>query len=274
MRELQIPDLISAAKSLYERRGDARAINYENLSSEVDFTVKIVHKKLKRYFAEELEYFECKYGLSTPVIVLLRYEITGDIPFVEERKKWGKFQPSRKDWFQGVRLPLELTSEAVELLMVYLMDGAPLAKDDRYTIQLSGKSDDFDFYENFVVPRIRSVHNIRSTVFRKRTSAEYPQVAVRSKAVYTWLMEDLGYSQVLSQLNPDLQQSAFDVILASQGTKNNGRVSISHATMLGEIERLANALGFNPERRDSSGTLIFSDDETGRMNLINSRHVI
>jgi len=254
---------------------------------------KKVHYQLKKLYSSERESFLAEFGVKLPYIEFLRQEATGrKLNCLKAREKYKNFEVSREDIQRNVSLS-DLNYESCVLLAGYWGRGI-LSLKNRYTIQLSGGKNDFDFYENWVKNAIWRVHNLEveiKSVPIKGYEAETPRISIYSRAIATWLSRDLDFPTPKVNINlPNIKwseerkQGFFDGIIAFMGGSLGRSKDLAlHDHDLCFIENLSNLskeLGYQPkiipeegfEEKSHSYRLYFSPKEVRRMNLINPKH--
>ena len=151
----------------------------------------VSHTLRERYQDRRME-FKSAYKLDPPYIELLRHDVSGErIPFIEERKVWQGFKPSVDDWRRDVTLPLPpFDRETSHVIGVMWGDGYTNTRNKHS--RLIGNGEDVGLY-NIIVPRMSELYEYKSSIGGKSVSVSTPLVFIDSKAVYTWLVNDLGF---------------------------------------------------------------------------------
>lgn len=304
---------IKAAQKIYELTGDTshithhivQAMIYDNPRARKNFS-----RVLGAMYGEEQKEYIGRYRI--PYIEFLRSEAIGkEVSLTKEMKKWKRFKPSTYDWQRSVTLPTELKKYEISQNMgIIIGDGFiyPDEKNQQHTLLLHGRKDDWHFYEDVVAPRMEQMFNLPIKVEAHEQNMEFlgkirnysdPECRITSKAVVTWLTEDIGISRERRSIAPLLKccdpKGLFEGLCATKGGKHsNGRyaprfiIFDSDKNFIEECYNLARELGYNPNEpkiiisshpefnhglSHSTWQIGFRVKDIRKMNFLNPRHI-
>lgn len=269
-------DVLTIAKALYEERGDPSDIRTTRINERLggDKTTDF----LRRRYGDRRTEIEAEYNLTPPYIALLREEVTGRIPFLEERKVWRNFQPSKSDWLRYVRLPTIITPAVAELLGIYYFNSSASIRETKdghhqYYLNMCGRNENLQFYQEFVAPRIRDVHNLEVKIKPEESTLDgkhYPEIVLGSHAIVTWWLSDVDLPKI-PKLPIYLQSFFFDAGFAVSARPVNGNMRIyANPEKVNELFNLVQVLGFSV--RKSRDYLMFIPEDVRRIHLLNPYH--
>lgn len=230
---LRLEHILDAARKIYDQTGRLEDINYNNLDSLR--SNRSVDSIIRKNYIVQAKNLGKKYDFKIPSIALLRAEISGDPieehPLIKAREIYPNFQPSKYDWLRYVTLPSKIGVKEAELLGIILADinYAPrITHQENYSfrnshITISGKTEHRKFYEEVVAPLIREIFNLPAPIELFRNNKKWPNsdkiccyalpaIRLSSRALRTWLDEDLGFPdlpKILVHLPEKRQQLAL-----------------------------------------------------------------
>ena len=166
---------------------------------DLDSCYKNLSYKISKIYKERRKEKERITGLKIPDIQLLREDIGAYYGNLYEAHKVYDFEAGTNDWLRNVKIPINLGGREMKLLGVYWTDGCIEKGNKTYSLILSGRHDDKEFYK-ILEKEIEEIHNITKTlIYEKRAgfsekskSPIYPVIRIDSKAIGTWLM-GLGF---------------------------------------------------------------------------------
>lgn len=211
-----------------------------------------VATEISKIYKERRKILERETGLKITNIHLLREEFgnySGNL--IDAKRVWHNFQAGHCDWLRSVRIPTEIDTVVAMLLGVYWADGSIFTSDNKIYLELDGSHKDIDFYESVVGPCVEQVHHIIESVFLtpikykvgsswKPFSRNYPRFKIGSRAIATWLRDDLGFSEDRGkpqvELETDLKKAFLSGLIAGKGSINNQRELYIHSRFLSYIQ--------------------------------------
>lgn len=258
----EFPALLKAAELIYDSTRDKSKITYSTLAAVTRIDDKNIPRSLRREYMDRQKEIVAYHDLRPPYIELLRQDamsnggFNAQLPFLEERGEWKRFEPSNNDWLDDIHLPKPpYDRETSQTMGIIWGDGIVLWP--YLDFRLSGRSDDQVFYKNIVAPRIRKLFGVPAKVrTEKREGYTYPSIWVDSRAVATWLTHDMGLPPGRKR-NVELpkycdRRGLFEGLHASMGCKiiNRKRFKMfdSDEFFIQNINKLAKELGHNPSR--------------------------
>jgi len=276
---MKFEDILDAAKEIYQETGRLEDITFNSLVKHIGCTLSgSFGRKIEGRYRSEVEEINGKYDVKIPPIALLRAEVGGqdieDHPLLKAKKVYDDFSISMFDWGKFITIPLEIGIDEAELLGIIWSDARKRNR-DAYNGELNvvGRSNDFELYNEFVGPRVKEVFNLSGEVTtltftfpkltRTRKGKTYegpkiikePCVRLGSKAVSTWLSNDMGFPNleaILEKLPLKRQKLAFmEGYIAGKGIPIlNGiypKIEVYHGEKSDTefIKKTLNELGFN-----------------------------
>lgn len=295
----------------YERGGkgnrrNLQLINYPLLKAATGLYGNQISRALRKRYENEKSDIRSRYNLRVPYVELLRHLVTDEeLPFLEERKFWKKFEPSDDDWLRDVTLPIpkyneKFGREESRLIGIIFGDGFIQAEGRAEALRLTGSSEDANFFKDFVAPAIEDMFGILPTVHvednlsTSSTGEEIKSKAVfmnvGSKAIWTWLSRDLGFPLEKKHVRLPVkycdEAGLLEGLNASMGSLkiSDGHLEFSlhetDETFVSGIHRLAGSLGYNPSkpckmrsREHVTWRLRYSRRDIPEIKFLNPRHV-
>ena len=224
---------------------------------------------ISKNFKDERKETEEKFGLDITNIQLLREEVGAyDGNLYEARHVWPNFQPSKDDWLRSVKIPTRIGFEEARLLGIDWGDGHIKndLEDNHYIFPLKGNQDDFELY-GIVGKEINRIHHVKDLIRENKGDKKFPwggnryswnnpALDISSKAVVTWLMDDLGFPCPKENVGlpridfTEEQKTGFFVgIVAAMGElKKNNELGLTDkdSIFIQNLEDLSKDLGFTP----------------------------
>lgn len=108
-------------------------------------------------------------------------------------KVWPNFKSGKKDWKEGIVIPLKIDSRVARLLGVMWVDGKTRTSPGIHTL-LEGNINDKPFYEQYVIPEIIDIHNYNVRLQK----TDVTRIGIYSTAFSEWLLKDL-YFDILNK---------------------------------------------------------------------------
>jgi len=240
--------ILKSGEHIYGQTGnpaDISCLNLERLlGTRLDYG--LIHE---HYGSKKEEILE-KYNLDVPYIALVRADVVGqrieDHPLIKARRVYSNFQPDKCDWQRFVNLPTKIGIEEAELLGIILADGDIMF--DVGVMRLLGSQNHVELYEEMVSHRMEQVFNIPAPVVYARRRRN-PRIEIASKAIKTWLIDDLGFydvNKILKFLPEKRQQLAFfEGYIAGKGVIQERTMGINsyRQQILEQMAELAQSLG-------------------------------
>ncbi|MBI4015779.1 MAG: hypothetical protein HY362_03635 [Candidatus Aenigmarchaeota archaeon] len=257
-----------------------------------------------RYRDRRKELYDA-HRLNPPYIELLRHDVSGEkLPFTEERNVWKGFKPSVDDWRRDVTLPLPpFDRETSQVLGVMWGDGY-IQRGRNFS--LIGGTRDSKFYD-IIVSRMSKLFNLplevrireyEDSISGRRVDVSSPVVDVSSRAVCTWLANDLefplGKKENWGKRNVQLptthcdKEGLLEGLNASMGTLMNNKKEDRYIFLIYDkdrkfvegVHRLAKEAGYNPTAVFAIDSQLFKRSwkfayramDTGRLVFLNPRH--
>ena len=246
--------ILKLSEHIYNQTGNPADVNCLNLERLLG--TRLDYGTIHEHYGSKKEEILEKYNLDVPYIALVRADVIGqrieDHPLVKARRVYSNFQPDKHDWQRFVNLPTRIGIEEAELLGIILADGDIMF--DVGTICLLGSQNHVEFYEEMVSHRIEQVFNIPAPVVyvRRKHKGLYqnPRIEIASKAIKTWLIDDLGFydvNKILKFLPEKRQQIAFlEGYIAGKGTimqESTMEINSYRQPILEQMAELAQSLG-------------------------------
>lgn len=262
--------ILNAAKFINEKFG-YQCITYETLRLLTGIDPKGYTSYFKNTYGKKRDQILQNYHLNVPYIEFLRHEIGSvDLPFVSERQHWKKFEPSKEDWLRDVKIPKppfdRTTSQT--LGMIYGAGSNIVRAGNRdyemYYFHIYAKEEEFDFFSTIVVPRLENLFNLdisftkqhRDSIFNsKKISFDYYELFLNSKAIISWLTDDLEFTNnkeklPLNKCNPE---GLLEGIISMSGCKFYDDLSTRYLRLIKNqkefiktVYKLAKSLGYTP----------------------------
>jgi hypothetical protein len=314
-------DIFDAAKGVYEESGSLKNVTFNKIANYMGCElVGSFGRAISRHYKSEVERINEKYDVKIPPIALLRADVGNqdieDHPLLKARGVYGGFKIGMFDWVKFVTLPLEIGVKESELLGIICSDARKQDMKSFNQLYLAGRQNDFEFYEEVVGPRVKEVFNLPGEVtelkYKNRKELKYknkvytppsetiePCVRIGSKALSTWLYEDVGYpslEDVLKFVSSDRNKLAFiEGYIAGKGipghTSTSLKIELYHKRKKEAIviRKTLKKLGIKvrePRKRTNKGGIhsdLFPDKYTQyfigiytrqlkELNILNPRH--
>lgn len=158
-----------------------------------DSNIRFVNKKLRKLYTQECQETQHISGVSYLRQDLMHeHDPNRNINALETPKEH-PLEFSYQEQTDGFRLPYERSSQLFYLLGVYKADGN-VHRPDKYEFYLSGRRDDFPFYQDILEDIIDHEFNITTNTYeiqsvKKDSITRTPRIDIQSKNHFRYLQE-------------------------------------------------------------------------------------
>jgi len=211
--------IMKAASTLKEINGDIDIGGLASLISDEKRprAVQLISRYLKEKYRNRIDQVKLEYSFSAPPIQLLRedFKVYGGNLY-EAKKKYWTLEVSDNDFLRNITIPLKTDESVAELLGILWADC--FYTGHYYAFRISGRVKDKNFYQKVVCNRIKEVFNLELAVKIENyvhkidgrpLRYETPVVYISSKAVFSWLVNELGFPKRRDE-NMNLPRISFD----------------------------------------------------------------
>ncbi len=313
-----IEELSEIRRGTISKRADDAVIllTSRGFSSQVNYTIlpaliyrewdnpkrseEYLRNALKYRYKTERDFIQNKFGWNVPYIQFLREEhgiYHGNL--YEAHNIWKNFTPGITDWSRSLTIPFTIDERVALLLGIYWGDAHLRRYKDSPRVDkviLAGNENNFDLYTEVINPLIIDIHGLNVPVDCDEVeNSERPIMNIGSKAIATWLRDDLGFSSPKIQVQPpgpykqwqdNIAYAYFSGLIATMGTivkrkriSHDLTINDSDETFVRCIEELAWHLGYTPHLTGSNlrWRVSFSQNEIKQMlkegAIINPHHL-